>query len=701
MKQLIGFLFLTLTAVVSLPAQPTNRLPYREKSLPASDTLLLSEVTVTAFYAPQKLDNTAAAVTLLPVGKLQLPDQNIASALATLPGVVMQQGTSSTVKLTLRGIGSRYPYGTKKIKAYLDGIPLYSVEGETTFDDIAPEFLQRIELLRGPASSVYGASLGGTMILQTRRADPGIHALHYSGSVASFGTLKNTVSYSGPTAHGELLASFATSRSDGYRENNRYAREAFLVSYRHQFNPKLSGSLLLNGSTVRSQIPSSVDSATLVTNPRSAASRWLQTRGYEHPARVLGGYQLSYRIAEHWNLTASAFTTSAQTEENRPFNFLDESGISYGGRVVVGYSRTGQQLSHQLHFGSNLYRERNNSAIYENSGGEGVKGKLLQSGRQRIGQNDLFAQWEITRRPFILTAGVNLNSSGFRFADRYSDDGLDQSGRYTFDPIVAPRLALAWNPLPHLHLYGAFNHGYSIPSLSETLSPLGLINRDIRPERAQSWEAGSRLHLFGERTSLELIGYRMRVLDLIVPKRVAEDIYVGQNAGSSLHRGLEFSVQQWLWDKEGNFNAVATLNGALNRFTFEEFNDEGVDYAGKKLPGLPERQLTAALELNSRQGFYARLELIASGRMSVNDLNSSYSKGYTLLNGSAGYQLPLSDHWSLDALLRISNLANKRYVSMVVVNAAGTAATPPRYYYPGLPRRLDFSLTLRYRFRPT
>ena len=78
---------------------------------------------------------------LVPVDSLQYAGYNIVSSLSESPGLIIQEATPGTMKLTLRGIGSRYPYGTKKIKMFFDGIPLYSAEGETYFDDINPEYL--------------------------------------------------------------------------------------------------------------------------------------------------------------------------------------------------------------------------------------------------------------------------------------------------------------------------------------------------------------------------------------------------------------------------------------------------------------------------------------------------------------------------------------------------------------------------------
>ena len=74
------------------------------------------------------------------------------------------------------------------------------------------------------------------------------------------------------------------------------------------------------------------------------------------------------------------------------------------------------------------------------------------------------------------------------------------------------------------------------------MTPLGLINSDIKPEKAWSYEAGTRFDLFNSRSFIDLALYYMKVSDLIVPKRVEEDFYIGMNAGASLHKGIEVSL---------------------------------------------------------------------------------------------------------------------------------------------------------------
>ena len=96
--------------------------------------------------------------------------------------------------------------------------------------------------------------------------------------------------------------------------------------------------MLISGSIVTAQIPSSIDSATFVTDPQAAAPAWLKTGGNKTPDRILLGYRLKYEPSKNWEIITSLFSTYGKNEENRPFNFLNESGASYGGRILARYS---------------------------------------------------------------------------------------------------------------------------------------------------------------------------------------------------------------------------------------------------------------------------------------------------------------------------------------------------------------------------
>jgi len=111
---------------------------------------------------------------------------------------------------------------------------------------------------------------------------------------------------------------------------------------------------------------------------------------------------------------------------------------------------------------------------------------------------------------------------------------------------------------------------------------------------------------------------------------------------------------------------------------------------------MPDQNFSGSLDLKTPIGLYTRLELNSSGKIPLNDLNSKYSNGWLVMNLKAGYIFDIFKKLRIDATLKVNNLTDERYASMVVVNAPGTASRPPRYFYPGLPRWYTCSVILTY-----
>ena len=105
------------------------------------------------------------------------------------------------------------------------------------------------------------------------------------------------------------------------------------------------------------------------------------------------------------------------------------------------------------------------------------------------------------------------------------------------------------------------SHGFSPPSVEETLTPDGQINPDIQPETGWNYEIGSRGSLFSQKLSYDIAIYTMQIQNLLVARRTAEDAFVGVNAGKTTHNGLEVSLNYTLLDinRQGQCTGICQL----------------------------------------------------------------------------------------------------------------------------------------------
>jgi len=120
------------------------------------DTISLSEIILETSPIKNTLQNAASSISVISNADINKTDGVILTpVLNKIPGVNMQQGAMNTNRITIRGLGARSQYGTNRVKAYFDGIPLTSGDGETVIEDIDVASIEKIEIIKGPNSTSF------------------------------------------------------------------------------------------------------------------------------------------------------------------------------------------------------------------------------------------------------------------------------------------------------------------------------------------------------------------------------------------------------------------------------------------------------------------------------------------------------------------------------------------------------------------
>ena len=115
-----------------------SRLHAREIQKETQDTIIhLNEIQVDAYQVNTRLQKVPGSISVLTENEINLSDgNNFTAALHAVPGIYMHSGTYGTSRIVIRGIGSRTPYNTNRIKSYLNDIPITSSDGVSTPEDI-------------------------------------------------------------------------------------------------------------------------------------------------------------------------------------------------------------------------------------------------------------------------------------------------------------------------------------------------------------------------------------------------------------------------------------------------------------------------------------------------------------------------------------------------------------------------------------
>lgn len=645
--------------------------------------------------------NRAASVQRIESAQIEQTDQLNPSVLFNqVPGVFMQTGALNTNRITIRGVGNRNPFGTAKIRAYLNDIPLTNGVGETVLEDIDLSLIDRMEIRRGPTGSSYGAGLGGLIRYQTAEQQAEAPQFALQQQVGSYNTRRTTARASLPATSQplQLDLTFNQVHSDGYRDNNTYDRTSFTALGQYGNNQRDRATVFINYNDVKAFIPSSLNRTDYLENPTRAAFTWDQVSGFEDYERLLAGLShrrewLSLSAKNSLQSSFSLFGTVRSNYEVRPFNILREDNRALGLRTQWEYRPSASQSLPLGTVGVEYYDERYDWTTNETMA-DGDLGALLSDQLENRRYYNLFAEvnWSPARR-WLFTAGINLNETHYTLTDRFTTTGQGVSGNYQFDPVWSPRLNLAYRLTPRINLYTTLSHGFSPPSLEETLNPDGTRNPDIQPERGWNLEMGSRGSYLGGQISYEFTLYRMRITDLLVARRTALDQFTGINAGGSIHQGIEAQVG---WQDRRTPETFARISYTFSDYFFDTFVDGDNDFSGNELTGQPRHQAGVEAQWQMPLGFYLHGRYRFTGAFPIRDDNSLYSEAWQTVDFRVGWQGTLGARWQVSPYVAVQNALDEQYASMILINATGFGGAAPRYYYPGLPRNFYAGIRLEY-----
>ena len=180
-------------------------------------SLTLPEVVVQAYGADQKLLQTPGNLSLVTEDELNRGDRvNLAPVLNAVAGVRVDQAFMVDSRLSLRGVGLTANYGIRDVGIYVDDIPLNEADGFARLEGLDPDVLGEAQVIKGPASSLYGAGVGGDVLFNTQRPPAGETSLEASGLAGSYGLYRTEGSLKSDLGNASILLNYGTEWFNGY-----------------------------------------------------------------------------------------------------------------------------------------------------------------------------------------------------------------------------------------------------------------------------------------------------------------------------------------------------------------------------------------------------------------------------------------------------------------------------------------------------
>lgn len=684
---LIAQFFLILSA--SLAAAP---------SMPMQDTTYLDEVTVQAYFADQPLLRLTASAGV--IGRQVLDQQSGTSllpALNTVPGVRMEERSPGSYRLSLRGSLLRSPFGVRNVKVYLDELPLTDAGGNTYFNLLDAGGIDRLEVLKGPDGSLFGANSGGVVIVRPNgmadEAHPGGQFQLHGGS---FGLFQEQLSASlqlSPAYRFNVSQSFQ--RSDGYRQQSAMRRTTLQTVQRWQYRPTTELRLIALYTDLRYETPGGLTAAQYAENPRLARPATPTVPGAVdqqagiYNRTLIGGLVHEARFSSRLRHVATVFGT--RTDFRNPFitnyEFRDESNV--GVRTYIDYT-AGQPGAVTWRINAGLEWQQGDADIRNYDNEKGIRGADQASDILKSLQHFYFVRASTDIRDRLtVEASFSLNYYGYRFRSLFPESESDFTQR-RFQPAWMPRVAISYLLTPQLATRVSVSRGYSPPTIAEIRSSDNQINTALTAETGWNREIGLRWRTRDHRAFLDASIYFYRMQDAIIRQLRESGAEYFSNAGAVRQVGTEAAGAVWVLDRRasGFLRALQLAASAtVNHFRFDTYRIGEDDFTGNRLTGVPNTTVVSSVSAILPARLDAYFAHHYTSAVPLNDANTVYADAYHLLQVKLTWTHALGRVGVLQVFVGGDNLLNQRYSLGNDINAFGGRyynAAAARNFYGGL-----------------
>ena len=677
----------------------------------------LPAATVVGYGQRLPARRTAASISTLDAAALgRFAEGNLAAAVNTLPGVRLEERAPGSYRLSVRGSARRSPFGVRNVKVYYHDIPLTDASGSTPLNLLDPALLGRVEVLRGPAGSAYGAGTGGVVRFETPELPAAGWAGRAGATAGAYGLrrLSGAVAAGGSAGAGRVQ--YARQEYAGYRANSALRRDVLTLDAATAYRAGRTGGgqqLALHAlfADLYYQLPGGLTAAQAAADPRQARpdagpgrpGTVAQRASYATQTGLLGvTHTLDFSAAT--SLTTTLYGTGGRVQT--PFLVdLERNATLGGGGRMVGRHRTallgrGLRLAAGAEFQTSFERARN----YANQAGTPGALRYDDAIRTRTGFAFAQADWELSAAG-LLSAGLSANRLRYRIAreaagpDFGGPAGVPTTVARQFRPAVLPRLAYLHELAPGWAAYGSASAGYSPPTEEELRPSDGSRNLALQAERGTSWEVGLRGTAGQQRLTAELTGYWFDLRRTIVAAPDALGTQTFRNAGTTHQRGLEATGRARLLGAAAPAASPAApglnvwFSYAWQRFRFGAYPAPGgADYRGHQPPGTAPHTLSAGLDAATRAGLYAAPTLSYLARQFLDDANTATAPAYWLLGARIGWRYQPSPAWGAEVYASVENATDRAYSLGPDVNGFGG-----RYFQPSPGRSFAAGLALRWR----
>jgi iron complex outermembrane receptor protein len=645
----------------------------------ARPSSLNTTVVVTAARMDIPLTENPASTTVVSQEVLRMMPKAIAAeeALQLVPGVkVDNQANGERVHLSIRGVGLLTERGVRGIKVLLDGVPLNDPTGfAPDLFDVDWATIQRIEVIRGPASALYGgAAAGGVLNIQTRDGGTKPVGGDVSGSVGSYGFWKALGEAGGTVKEWNYRVSASGSAGDGYRAHTKF--DSTNIYGKFTWTPKKSLRLtaIIAGTHFFNENAEGLNLGWLQQDRRMANPDAIAFNEYQSTNRVTTAVNGRVDLTMNQELSFTTYFRHTQWRESVPSSIQHRTFDAPGGILQYTVHSGAGRIKNHFSVGTDLEGQTIDEFRKPNLGlaAEGTEFLSLE----RIGQRGLAFYFldrvELGPRWGLM---VDLRCDQIRneLKDQLQAGGLDLSGK---NSLVKPtaRLGFSWNRDARFGVFGSWEQGFLPPATEELANNpyhLGGFNPDLVPSTLQGEEFGAR-GSFGKRFYYDAVFFHLDTENDFgryrIPSRPLETFY--RNAGNSRRFGLETAINWYPVDP-----LAIRLAYTFSDFVYTDIKSIQGDFQNRVMPNSPRNRLYVDLEYKFGRHWFIGGAAELQSQWYVDPSNLLTAQGYTLVHPRIGFQWQ-RDNRRIELMLSSRNVFGKEYIAFTEPDPDGNSFQP-------------------------
>lgn len=616
---------------------------------------------------------------------------SLQSSINTVPGVFMQSRTPwGGARITIRGYypttsGNSPNSNGLGYGVFLNDIPVTDASGATILDDIDYSSLGSVEVIKGPASSLYGTQIGGTVLLNTARPPANETSVSQSVLSGSYGLLRTNSTFQSATSNSDFVLNYGHQKYDSFRPNSGSNKDYLRAT--GDFNVSADQTLSTYFSYNRSfeGLAGEIDSTAFYNREPVSNPAYLANNSHIQIGSFVTGVTDHYRINDNFTNQTTLFGTGRTYSQPFAHGYTDANQFSFGGRTAFGYSGQWGQVGVTGTLGGMLQRTNiTTNGVFIIPAPPYPERPTDQENYASNGS--LFTEWNFALPyEFTVTAGASLSKNQFGIRNLLKNNVLyDTTSTITksFDAVVTPRVSVTKAFGNSASVYASVSSGYTPPLLSTVINNTGAVDASLKPERAVQYEIGTQSSLFDNRLTGQIALFDVENTDKLVSETL-NSVTFTTNAGKQRNRGAEVSLSYLAIDARDQPISMLRpwISYSYTDAKFIDFKSDNnnttatITYSGNAVPRVPKNMFNAGIDVASSTGLYLNSSYQYVDKVPVTYDNSTYVKSYDLLGAKIGYKQKVDRNWMLNVFAGGDNLLGSTYYSFLFVgpNYAGLA----------------------------